>query len=286
MNYTGRFAPSPTGPLHFGSLVAALASFCDAHAADGKWLLRMEDIDTPREMPGAADLILRQLEAYGLEWDGEVLFQHTRHEAYREALQELQSRGEIFWCRCSRAELTRGNNSLYPGNCRHFLSPRDDAAVRVRVPAGRATFTDRIFGPQTETVEEIVGDFVIQRRDGLFAYQLAVVVDDAMQGITDVVRGADLLSNTARQIVLQGLLKLETPRYMHLPLVLHADGSKLSKQTFAPAIPLPADGSLLWQALDFLHQQPPVALKQEPLHEIVRWGVENWQPGKIQPTNF
>lgn len=286
MSYTGRFAPSPTGPLHFGSLIAAVASYCDARAAGGKWLLRMEDIDPPREMPGAADRILRQLEAYGLEWDGEVLFQHTRHEAYQEALQELQSRGEIFWCRCSRAELARTNNPLYPGNCRQFLTPREDAAVRVCVPAGQTEFTDRVFGPQTETVADTVGDFVIQRRDGLFAYQLAVVVDDAKQGITDVVRGADLLSNTARQIVLQELLRLETPRYMHLPLVLHADGSKLSKQTFAPAIPIPADGGLLWQALDFLQQQPPVALRQEPLREIVRWGVENWQSGKIQPTNL
>lgn len=290
--YVGRFAPSPTGPLHSGSLVAAVGSYCDARAAGGRWLLRLEDLDPPREMPGATDLILRQMEAYGFEWDGEVLFQHTRLEAYHEALQQLQRQGQVFWCRCSRAELARHAASLsphavYPGHCRAFLSPRDNAAVRVRVPAGNIRFHDRACGLQTEDVAETVGDFVILRRDGLFAYQLAVVVDDAWQGVTDVVRGADLLDNTGRQIVLQQLLGLPTPRYLHLPLVRDTQGQKLSKQTFATALPLPARSELIWQALAFLGQSPPDSLRGAPTAELLEWGVRHWQVATIpaSPTN-
>lgn len=279
--YIGRFAPTPTGPLHFGSLIAAVASYCDARAAGGKWLLRMEDLDPPREMPGAALRILQQLEAYGFEWDGEVLFQHSRLFAYHDAIAKLQAQQHIFWCTCSRADLARHGASVYPGSCRDFTSPRADAALRLRVPEGEVRFTDRVFGEQIEDVAKVVGDFVILRRDRLFAYQLAVVVDDAFQGITDVVRGADLLDNSARQIVLQKLLGVSTPRYMHLPLALHADGSKLSKQTFAAEIPTPADGHLVWLALAFLGQQPPLGLRQEKPARLLSWGTQNWQPEKI-----
>jgi glutamyl-Q tRNA(Asp) synthetase len=281
MSYIGRFAPSPTGPLHIGSLIAALASYCDARAVGGRWLLRMEDIDPPREIPGASDLILRQLEAYGFDWDGEVLFQHTRSDAYRDAIAQLRHQGQVFWCRCSRTELARAGGAVYPGYCRAFHDERADAAVRLHVPSGVVSFEDRVFSTQQENVADTVGDFVIRRRDGLFAYQLAVVVDDAFQGITDVVRGADLLDNTARQIVLQTLLGLPTPRYLHLPLVMNTDGEKLSKQTFARALPLTADSRLLWQALDFLHQQPPSELFDAPPRELLDWGVAHWQPQRI-----
>ncbi len=279
--YIGRFAPTPTGPLHFGSLIAAVASYCDARAANGKWLLRIEDLDPPREMPGAALRILKQLEAYGFEWDGDVLFQHSRFFAYHDAIAQLQAQQQIFWCTCSRADIARHGARVYAGHCRPYTSPRADAALRLRVPEGEVRFTDRVFGEQCEDVAEVVGDFVILRRDRLFAYQLAVVVDDAFQGITDVVRGADLLDNTARQIVLQKMLGYVTPRYMHLPLALHADGSKLSKQTFATEIPLPADGQLVWQALAFLGQQPPAALRQSTACDMLAWGVQNWHPENI-----
>jgi glutamyl-Q tRNA(Asp) synthetase len=221
----------------------------------------MEDIDPPREMPGAADLILRQMEAYGFEWDGEVLFQHSRSEAYAAALEQLEKQGDVFWCRCSRAELARQSGErgtpAYPGTCRAFTSPRDDAAIRLRVPAGITHFHDAVFGEQQENVQESVGDFILRRRDGLFSYQLAVVVDDAAQGITHVVRGADLLDNTARQIVLQQKLGLPAVAYRHLPLALHADGSKLSKQTHARALPVPASVEILREALLFLEQILP-----------------------------
>lgn len=281
MNYTGRFAPSPTGPLHFGSLLAAVGSYCDARAAQGRWLLRMEDLDPPREMPGAADLILRQLEAYGFEWDGEVLYQRHRHAAYIAALRQLQAQGDVFWCRCSRAALARLGTQVYPGNCRAFTTPREDAAIRLCIPDDDIAFTDLVFGPQHENVARTVGDFVLRRRDGLFSYQLAVVVDDAAQSVTRVVRGADLLDNTARQILLQRRLGLATPEYLHLPVAVHADGSKLSKQTHAPAIPLPAMPQLLWQALQALGQSVPLERPDVSCREILQWGVSHWDVSAI-----
>lgn len=281
MSYIGRFAPTPTGPLHFGSLIASVASYCDARAAAGKWLLRMEDLDPPRKMPGAARRIIEQIKAYGFEWDGELIFQSNRLHAYHDAIARLQAAGHLFWCSCSRSELARNGSLMYPGHCRAYTAPRRDAAVRVRATEGRVVFTDRVFGTQEEDVAKAVGDFVILRRDGLFAYQLAVVVDDAFQGVTDVVRGADLLDNTARQILLQNMLGLPTPRYMHLPLALHADGSKLSKQTFAKELPTPAEGRLVWLALEFLGQQPSAGLKNRKPHELLEWGIKNWRPENI-----
>lgn len=273
---TGRFAPSPTGPLHAGSLLAALASYCEARAAGGRWLVRIEDLDPPREMPGASDLILRQLEACGFEWDGEVRFQSTRHAAYDAALQQLQEQHDLFWCRCSRAELARLPSLAYPGTCRGFTSPRADAAIRLRVDDSPVQFRDGLFGDQQEDVRQSIGDFVLKRRDGLYAYQLAVVVDDADQGISQVVRGADLLDNTARQIVLQRRLGLPTPDYVHLPLVVHPDGSKLSKQTFAPALSLADTSPLLLRALHQLNQSPPAGLADEPPSTILGWAVQHW----------
>lgn len=281
MNYIGRFAPTPSGPLHTGSLIAAVASYCDARAAGGKWLLRMEDIDPPREMPGAADLILRQLESYGFAWDGEVLFQHQRTEAYLAALEQLREQGDVFWCRCSRTDLARLGTTIYPGTCHPLSSPHDNAAIRLRVQDRLIRFDDRRCGRQEENPQNSIGDFVLRRRDGLFSYQLAVVVDDAFQNITDVVRGADLLDNTARQILLQEKLGLATPHYLHLPLMLHADGTKLSKQTFAPALPLPAEPSLVWQALLFLGQKIPADLQYAPADSLLQEAIRHWAPEDI-----
>lgn len=276
--YVGRFAPSPTGPLHFGSLVAALASWLDARAARGRWLLRMEDLDAPRAQPGAADLILRSLEGLGLTWDGPVAYQSLRSPRYEAALQEL--RRHTYWCGCSRREIADSSLGLaadgaqiYPGTCRGGLSGSKQArALRVRTPHETIVFDDRVQGRLEQDVEREVGDFVLYRADGQFAYQLAVVVDDAEQGVTDVVRGADLLDSTARQIHLQRLLGVPTPRYLHVPVAVNAGGEKLSKQTGAPAIDLARRGGLLRQALRFLGQRETADLDE---------AVAAWNPARI-----
>ncbi len=247
MSVTGRFAPSPTGPLHLGSLVAAAGSWLSARRAGGRWLVRMEDLDTPRVVPGSADEILRALERYALTWDGEVVHQSQRIALYDAALAELRDRGFVYDCACSRAELQRapsaplGRDPVYPGTCRNGLPPgRAARAVRFRAPDEVIAFDDAIAGRVAENVAEGTGDFVVKRADGVYAYQLAVVVDDAAQGVTEVVRGGDLLISTPRQIALQRALGLPTPRYAHLPLVLAPDGSKLGKR----------DGALQLPALD------------------------------------
>ncbi len=232
--YRGRFAPSPTGPLHFGSLVAATGSYLQAHKNAGEWIVRIEDVDTPRNIPGAADDILHTLDQYGFQWDGPVLYQHTRFSAYEQALETLRTQGLLFPCCCSRKEF----GEIYPGTCRHGLaSDRQARSWRLLVDNQPIEFTDQRTGAYSEVLTSTVGDFVLKRADGLFTYQLAVVVDDAFQGITDVVRGADLLTSTCRQIYLQKALHLSTPRYLHLPLVVDPHGDKLSKQTKALPIP-------------------------------------------------
>ena len=247
-NYTGRFAPSPSGPLHFGSLIAAMGSYLQARRCAGRWLLRMEDHDRPREVPGAARRIIASLRAHGFEWDGPVLCQSQRGEGYERALRHLQSAGLVYNCRCSRRQLRDSARHascgpIYPGTCRQLDLPDGDAALRLRV-AGEIAFDDALLGRYSQDLSAELGDFVLRRRDGCYAYQLAVVVDDALQGVTEVVRGADLLDNTPRQIYLQRCLGLPTPRYLHLPVANNAAGEKLSKQTFAPALddadPLPA----------------------------------------------
>ncbi len=256
--YVGRFAPSPTGPLHLGSLVAALASFVDARHHSGRWLLRMEDVDEGRTVPGAADAILRTLEAYGFSWDGPVVTQSTRKAHYEHARAQLQHAGLLFVCRCSRklldgAPLTSSHERLYPGTCRnarHAATPH--TAWRARVPDATITWSDRHFGSQQQSLPQDVGDFVVKRADGLFAYQLAVVVDDTLQDVNHVVRGVDLLSSTPRQIWLQGVLGYPTPRYLHVPVVVNGAGEKLSKQT--KAVPLEMDHAVAtlieaWSAL-------------------------------------
>jgi glutamyl-Q tRNA(Asp) synthetase len=276
--YVGRFAPSPTGPLHFGSLVAALASWLDARAAKGRWHVRMEDLDRPREQPGAADGILRTLERLGLYWDGDVVFQGRRAERYQEALERL--RAHTYWCGCSRREIADSSLGLaadgaliYPGNCRNGLAPGKTArALRIRTQDEEISFDDRVQGKQRQVLGKEIGDFVLYRADAHFAYQLAVVVDDAEQSVTDVVRGADLLDSTARQIYLQRLLGHPEPRYLHVPVAVNAAGEKLSKQTGAVPIDGSVKGGLILRALRFLGQ-----VATEDLGEAVR----NWSPARI-----
>ena len=274
--YAGRFAPSPTGPLHFGSLVAALASWLDARAARGRWLVRIEDLDRPRTQPGAAQDILRTLDRLGLTWDGDVVFQSERKAVYEKALQRLK--GHTYWCACSRREiadsalgLAADGAQIYPGTCRGGIAPeKTPRALRIRVERETIGFTDRVQGWQQQVLECDVGDFVLYRADGQYAYQLAVVVDDAEQGITDVVRGADLLDSTPRQIYLQRLLGYATPRYLHVPAAVNAAGEKLSKQTGAQPI---VDGKeALRRALRFLGQPETGDLAE---------AIGNWNPALI-----
>lgn len=294
MQYIGRFAPSPTGPLHFGSLVAAVASYCDAKYNQGKWLVRMEDVDKPREMAGAADDILRTLAAFGFEWDGEVVFQSQRAALYENALTTLKNKGIIYACTCSRKQIADSavsvgiEGAIYPKTC--LLKPtltttniqtNGHVAYRTLVLDKKISFTDAIQGEITQNLAHDIGDFVIKRANGLFAYQLAVVVDDALQGITHIVRGADLLNSTPRQIYLQQLLDVTTHdfkkiSYAHVPVVVNAQGEKLSKQTLAQAIAPEAVPMLIVEALQFLGQNPPTALKNVSLSEIWTWAIANW----------
>jgi len=280
---TGRFAPSPSGPLHFGSLVAALASWLDARAAGGRWLLRIEDLDVAREQPGAADEIPRQLEALGLIWDGPIVYQSRRTERYRAALARLEAQGLTYWCGCSRREIADSSLGLaadgariYPGTCRLGIAAgRSSRAMRVRTSGESIRFTDRVQGEIVQSVEREVGDFVLYRADGVFAYQLAVVVDDAEQEVTDVVRGADLLDSSARQISLQRLLGVTAQRYLHVPAAVNSAGEKLSKQTGARALELARPEQELSRALAFLGQPPPQRLAARELLEQARihWNV-------------
>ncbi len=289
----GRFAPSPTGPLHFGSLVAAMGSFLQARRGNGRWLVRMEDIDPLREVPGAADGILRTLEAYGFEWDGEVVFQSRRRERYQAALARLQAAGLAYACGCSRRELTEVRQRLglapgvYPGTCRGRRGMPTNAngryACRLLVADRVVGFTDLLQGEQRQAVAREVGDFVILRADGQYAYQLAVVVDDAAQGVTEVVRGSDLLDSTPRQLYLQEALGLPTPRYLHLPVVVNGDGEKLSKQTHARPLPLSDPLPSLWAAARFLGQEPPPSLAAGRVADFWRWALASWHPGKVAP---
>ncbi|MFH1814819.1 MAG: tRNA glutamyl-Q(34) synthetase GluQRS [Pseudomonadota bacterium] len=279
--YVGRFAPSPTGPLHKGSLVAALASWLDARAHGGQWLLRIEDVDEPRCSKAAADIILHQLDALGLHWDGELLWQSLRTRLYRAALDQLIAADMAFACACTRRDLESQPLSLdgtrrYPGSCRDRvgIAPR---AWRFRVPPGVVTFDDAICGRQSIDVAADVGEFVLWRADGFCAYQFAVVVDDAEQGVTDVIRGADLLGSTPRQILLQHALRLAQPRYAHVPLVLDAYGEKLSKQTLAQ--PLVAANAVpdLAEALCFLNHAPPEEIIACGRDALLAWAIGHWR---------
>lgn len=288
--YRGRFAPSPTGPLHFGSLVAAVGSYLQARAQEGEWLVRIEDLDPPRAVAGAADDILRTLEAFGFQWNGPVLYQSRRHADYAQALEQLNRAGTLYACGCTRREIADSSvngieGPVYPGTCRGGRAAAKAArAWRVRTDNAAVEFDDALQGRLRSDLEADIGDFVVRRADGLYAYQLAVVVDDAAQGITEVVRGADLLNSTPRQIHLQRLLGLPTPGYLHLPVVLNVAGEKLSKQTGAVPVdatnPLPA----LWWALELLGQSPPRELLAVDLESFWRWAVIHWLPARLVPV--
>lgn len=279
--YTGRFAPSPSGPLHFGSLLAAVASFVDARAAAGRWLLRIEDVDPPREMPGADRLILDTLEQHGLHWDGDVLYQSGRHERYRALLADLQAQGKAYRCACSRARLAMLNH-VYDGHCRNHPPPAGaPCALRLSLPDRVIAFHDRIQGPQQQSLTAC-GDCIIHRKDGLFAYQLAVVVDDIDQSVTDIVRGSDILESTGRQLYLTELLGGPVARYAHIPLAMGHDGQKLSKQNHAPALDNERASENLYLALAALGQQPPASLCHESPEVILKWAITNWDIANIK----
>ena len=281
-SYRGRFAPSPSGPLHFGSLIAAVGSYLQARSQQGRWLVRIEDLDPPREVPGAADGILRTLEAYGLQWDEPVVYQSQRHARYQSVLDEFHRRGLTYHCHCSRARI-QSLGGFYDGHCRSLGLPAEQSSVRLRMSDPVYGFDDQRLGhiqvPQALAEE----DFILKRRDGLFAYNLAVVIDDADSGITEVVRGADLIEPTVRQIALYRLLGAAEPGWLHLPLALQANGLKLSKQNHAPALGDSAISQTLCQALSFLGQPPPAELIGAAPALLLDWGCSHWQPDKI-PT--
>jgi glutamyl-Q tRNA(Asp) synthetase len=282
MTYVGRFAPSPTGALHLGSLVAAVGSFVDARKAGGRWLLRMEDLDTSRVIPGCSDEMLRTLEAFGLQWDGEVEFQSRRTALYAESLESLRVIGRTFECGCSRRELADTAETGYPGTCRDAPPRCGPTATRFRVDdAAVVSWTDRVQG-ECHFDLGTLRDPIIRRRDGVFAYQLAVVTDDAAQGVSDVVRGADLLESTAWQIHLQQALGLPTPRYGHLPLIMEAEHGKLAKSRRSLALDPVRASDQLGEALGLLNHPPPAELQRAAPTVLLAWAIEHWNLDRFQ----
>jgi len=280
----GRFAPSPTGPLHLGSLYTALARFLEARPKRGQWIVRIDDIDTPRCVPGASEKILKTLEHFGLHWDQPVDYQSKRLDQYREAIHTLKETGRTYPCRCSRKSL-EGTKPVYPGWCRNRNIDRNQPhAIRVTVDNHPVSMNDRIQGAFSQNLAASHGDFIIRRRDGIYAYQLAVVLDDAQSGITEVVRGCDLLHNTPRQIHLYRLLGLPIPSYCHIPVLVDQHGHKLSKQTGAPPVESIEPGPLLYQLLQGLGQNPPQALRIALPDEILTWAMTHWNLRKIPKT--
>jgi len=283
----GRFAPSPSGPLHFGSLVCALASYADIKSKRGKWLVRIEDIDPPREVKGASRQILLQLESHGLHWDESVVYQSNRLSLYSEIINDLQNKGAIYFCDCNRARL-RELNGVYDKFCktRQLVSEGNATRLIINSDSDYISFNDAIFGWQEQNLTTNVGDFIIRRRDGLISYQLAVTVDDNAQGITDILRGSDLLGSTHRQIFLQRMLGFPQPNYTHLPIATSKNNLKLSKQNLASELPAGRESGNLWLALKWLKQNPPQDLKVLSAEKIVGWAVENWNPTTIPPKTI
>ena len=277
---TGRFAPSPSGELHFGSLIAALGSYLDARAQHGRWLVRIEDIDPPREVPGAASAILQQLDHYGLHWDGEVLWQSQRHEAYREALRWLQQHRQSYFCRCSRSRIQQ-TGGYYDGHCRDAGYGPENAALRLRQHHPVYQFHDLLRGDVVADAALAQEDFIIHRRDGLFAYNLAVVVDDHFQGVTEVVRGADLIEPTVRQIALYEQFSWPAPAWLHLPLALNPDGNKLSKQNHAPPLPTGDPRPTLVNVLRFLGQTVSTGWQDLSLSQLLEQAIAVWDRRSI-----
>mgnify|MGYP006085737355 FL=1 len=279
--YIGRFAPSPTGPLHFGSLLAALASYLDARANQGKWLLRVEDLDPPREPAGSAELILQQLQEFGMDWDDEVLYQSSRLDAYEEVMDQLQDKGLCYPCDCTRPQV-REMGLVYNRACRERSTPPEmPCALRLKTEALKLGFDDEIQGHFAQQLEGEVGDFVIRRKDKLFAYQLAVVVDDEFQNITHVVRGWDLLDSTPRQIYLQRVLDYQEMSYAHIPIIVDEKGQKLSKQSFAPSIETDKASQAIYKALTFLGQAPPLEIEKESPESQLQWAIGSWDSQEV-----
>lgn len=285
--YRGRFAPTPSGPLHFGSIVAAAGSYLEARAHGGEWHVRIDDLDPPRVAAGAAESILRCLDQLGFQWDGPVIHQSQRAPAYHAALHQLRRRGVIYPCACTRKEIAeRGRpgveGPVYAGTCRSGMAAgREARALRLLATGARVQFHDSVLGPQTRDIEHEAGDFVLYRADGVFAFHLASAVDDGELGMTDIVRGADLLESSARQIHVLALLGLPVPRYLHLPVAVNAQGEKLSKQTFAEPIDASASSAVLVRVLRFLGQSPPDDLAQAQLLEVWRWAIANWRLERV-----
>jgi len=276
--YKGRFAPSPTGSVHYGTLIAAVGSYLQARTNHGQWFLRIDDIDLTRKIEGADTAIIKTLESFGFEWDGEIIYQSSQTAYYQQALEQLISQSLVFPCLCSRKQLAESHSEIYPGTCRNRQLPeKKQHALRIRAKNIDISFDDAVMGTQRQNIEKQCGDFIIKRRDSLFAYQLAIVVDDAMQNITEIVRGADLLFSTPRQIYLQQLLHYPTPSYCHLPLAVDAAGNKISKSAGATRINIDNREKLLFSVLDFLGQQPPDELAICALNDIWSWALEHWQ---------
>lgn len=290
--YRGRFAPSPTGELHFGTLLAAVGSYLQARSRHGEWLLRIEDVDTTRRVPGAADALLNALEGFGFEWDDDVVYQAQRTELYESALATLAEKGLIYPCTCSRKQLAEEHPDhrppgVYDGRCRRrHLPVREAHALRLRVADRLIGFDDPVMGHYQQQLARECGDFIIKRKDGLFAYQLAVVVDDAEQGVTEVVRGVDLLDSTPRQIYLQQQLGYPRPDYLHLPLLVDAHGNKLGKSTGAAALDLSHPALYLHSALELLGQKPPEELSRSSLNQLWQWAIEHWGHRRIPKENL
>ena len=286
--YRGRFAPSPPGPLHFGSLATATASYLQARCANGEWLLRVEDIDPPREIAGATQQILATLRAHGFQWSGQSRYQSLNLDRFEAVVETLLARDQAFRCTCSRRQVRDSGRigrigPVYPGTCR-AKRPRDSGkpqTIRLRTTPQTVSFDDQLHGNIQSAVADEIGDFVIRRMDGLIAYALAVVIDDHDQGVTEVVRGDDLLDFTPAQIYLQQVLGLETPAYMHVPVALNAAGEKLSKQTGASPVDDSKPADNLFRCLEFLGQKPPASLCTGSVADIWTWAQTNWQPAQL-----
>jgi len=280
--YIGRFAPSPTGPLHLGSLYTALASFLDARHHHGQWRLRIDDLDRFRIVPEASDQILFVLDKLGLHWDGPVYYQSQHIADYHAAIDRLYQNGMLYSCTCSRKKLAR-LGSVYPGFCRKNTTiPPQPYALRIKTDARPIHFIDRLQGEIQQCLPQTTGDFIIKRKDNIIAYQLAVVIDEQQQHITQVVRGLDLLDSTARQLYIQQQLGLSQPEYMHIPLIVDSHGVKLSKQTQAEAVSAQNPGQTLWYLLQKLNQKPPAELKHAPAQDILAWAIPHWQADKLK----
>ncbi|GAB6140458.1 tRNA glutamyl-Q(34) synthetase GluQRS [Methylosoma difficile] len=282
--YRGRFAPSPTGPLHLGSLYTALASFLQAHSKQGQWLLRIDDLDTPRNVAGAADRILKTLDNFGLHWDGAVDYQSQHLEDYQAALETLRAQQQVYACVCSRKSLAAiSSSAIYPGICRNQNYSADQPlAWRVKTDHRQIHFNDLLQGEVSHHLASQHGDFILKRKEGIIAYPLAVVVDDTRQQINHIVRGVDLLDATPKQIYLQQLLGLPLPGYMHVPVIVDQQGQKLSKQTLAAPVDEFVPQLTIFRLLQWLRQNPPDELQQAPVAELLAWAILHWQPDALK----